>query len=154
MKRFRFQLEPVLGYKLQVLDAQMIELGSIQARVRQQETRREEAYDRLAAHNAEYVEKSREGISPGEAMGYQMSLEVLKNRAEHEDEVLSALRAEEEAKRQAVIETRKDTHSLEKLKELRQSEYNHAVEKAEEKALDDLTAAKRAAEAREIAMQT
>ena len=43
MKRFHFQLEPVLGYKLQVLDTQMIELGSIQAEVRRQEECRDAA---------------------------------------------------------------------------------------------------------------
>ncbi len=149
MKRFRFQLEPVLDYKQQVLDAKMVELGAVQAQVREQEARRDEAYERVAAHNAEYIQRSQEGIAVVEAMGYQTSLDVLKRRAKREDERLAALRKREEAKRNEVIATRKDTHSLEKLKELRRSEYDQAVAKAEEKSLDDLTAARRAAEQRE-----
>lgn len=153
MKRFRFQLEPVLGYKQQVLDSQMVELGAIQAQVRQQEARRDAAYTRLAEHNAEYIRKTREGITVAEAMGYQTGLQVLEQRAKDEDKRLAELREREEAKRLEVIETRKDTHSLEKLKELRRGEYNQAAAKADEKFIDDLTAAKRAAEQRELAMQ-
>lgn len=153
MKRFRFQLEPVLGYKLQVLDTQMIELGAIQAEVRQQEERRDAAYAYLAEHNAEYIQKTREGITVVEAMGYQTSLKVLEQRAMQEDKRLEQLRAKAEAKRQEVIETRKDTHSLEKLKDLRRGEYDQAAAKAEEKFLDDLTAARRAATQRENLIQ-
>ncbi len=149
MKRFKFQLEPVLDYKMQVLDAQMVELGAIQAQVRAQENARDAAYQRLADHNAEYIQKSSEGISAADALGYQMSLQVLEQRAEEEDARLKRLRAVEEAKRSEVIETRKDTHSLERLKDIRRSEYDQAAAKAEEKNLDDLTAAKRAAAARE-----
>ena len=52
-----------------------------------------------------------------------------------------------------VIETRRDTHSLEKLKDLRRGEYDQAAAKAEEKFLDDLTAARRAAAQRESLIQ-
>ena len=153
MKRFHFQLEPVLGYKLQVLDTQMIELGSIQAEVRRQEECRDAAWAELAACNAEYTEQAGKGITVAEAMGYQTSLMVLEQRARQEDQRLAKLRQKEEAKRKEVIETRKDTHSLEKLKELRQGEYNQAAAKAEEKFLDDLTAAKRAASLKESPVQ-
>ena len=40
MKQFRFQLEPVLHFKQQGLDALMTELTEIQARVAAQENRR------------------------------------------------------------------------------------------------------------------
>ncbi len=153
MKRFRFQLEPVLGYKLQVLDAQMVELGAIQAEVRQQENRRDAAYAYLAEHNAEYIQRSREGITVVEAIGYQTSLKVLEARAQQEDKRLEKLGEKEEAKRLEVIETRRDTHSLEKLKDLRRGEYDQAAAKAEEKFLDDLTAARRAAAQRESLIQ-
>ncbi len=151
MKRFKFQLEPVLDYKMQVLDAQMVELGAIQARLRAQEAERDAAYQRLFEHNAEYIQRSSEGISVADALGYQMSLQVLEQRAKEEDARLERLRAEEEAKREEVIETRKDTHSLERLRDIRRSEYDQAAAKAEEKNLDDLTAAKRAAAVREEA---
>ncbi len=149
MKRFRFQLEPVLDYKQQVLDSLMIELGTAQELVRRQEAKRDSVLQNLNDHAEEYAQKSREGISVADALGYQMGLDVLKRRLEKEEEVLKRLREQAEAKRQEVVETRKDTHSLERLKEIRKAEYDQAAAKSEEKALDDLTAAKRAAVARE-----
>ncbi len=154
MKRFRFQLEPVLGYKQQVLDSLMIELGNVQELVRKQENKRDLVQKNLNDQAEEYAQKSREGISVADAMGYQMGLDVLKQRLEKEEAILKRLREQAEAKRQEVVETRKDTHSLERLKEIRKSEYDQAAAKSEEKSLDDLTAARRAAAARESAVHS
>ena len=70
---------------------------------------------------------------------------MLEVRAKREDEELRRLQAEEDSKREEVVEARKETHSLERLKEFRQTEYNTAAAKEAEKALDDLTASRRAA---------
>ena len=80
-------------------------------------------------------------------MECQTCQQVLARRAQEEDAKLQRLRKEEDAKREQVVEARKETHSLEKLKEVRRTEYDHAAAKAEEKFLDDLTAARWSAEA-------
>ena len=144
MKRFQFQLEPVLNYKQQTLDSLLIELGTLQAQVRAQETIRDEADARLAEYEAEYAEKREQGLTILEAMECQSCQQVLDRRARQEKEKLLRLQKKAENKRQEVVEARKETHSLEKLRELRLSEYDSAVAKAEEKTLDDLTAARRA----------
>ena len=144
MKRFTFQLEPVLDFKLQSLDALMIELNTAQAQVAAQERIRNEAYRRLAEFDAECAEKKETGMTIVEAMECEVSQ---RQRARREDEKLAHARKEAEKKREEVVEARKETHSLEKLKEVRRSEYDKAVAKAEEKSLDDLTAARRSAEA-------
>lgn len=144
MKRFQFQLEPVLNYKQKSLDSLLIELNTLQAQVVAQEKVRKEADARLADYEAEYTEKREQGLTIVEAMECQSCQEVLSKRARQEKEKLLRLQKQAENKRRQVVEARKETRSLEKLREVRLSEYDKAVAKEEEKLLDDLTAAKRA----------
>ena len=145
MKRFQFQLEPVLSFKQQGLDALMVELSAIQASVVAQENKRSAAYQKLADYDAESVRKNAEGLTVIEAMERQSCQQVLARRARQEDAELERLRREAEKKRAEIVEARKETHSLEKLRETRKNEFNAAMAKAEEKELDALTAARRSA---------
>ncbi|MBQ9618151.1 MAG: flagellar export protein FliJ [Oscillibacter sp.] len=147
MKRFQFQLEPVLNFKQQGLDALMVELSAIQASVAAQENKRSAAYQKLADYDAESVRKNAEGVSILEALERQSCQQVLARRARNEDDELARLLREAEKKRAEIVEARKETHSLERLREVRQTEFNAALAKAEEKELDDLTAARRSAAA-------
>ena len=144
MKPFRFQLQSVLDYKLQRMDSLLVELDVLQGKVMAREYARDAAYQKITDYDAEYSEKRAVGVTILEAMQYQTCRQVLQQRARREDELLQRARKEEEMKRDEVVEARKETHSLEKLKELQQKEYDTAVMKAEEKFLDDLTAARRA----------
>jgi len=144
MKRFRFQLEPVLDFKQQALDALMVELGAAQEMVRRQREACENAYRRIEEYDEECARKKEEGITVLELLECQTCRQVLERQARREDEELRKLQAEEEAKRLQVVEARKETFSLEKLKDLRRKEYDAEAAKAEERTLDDLTAAKRA----------
>ena len=145
MKRFRFQLEPVLNYKQQTLDALMTELTEAQARVAAQEAARDAAMLRLAEYDEEFAEKRESGFSVVEAMEYETGQRVLEQRIRRELAALEARQRELEAKRQQVVAARQETHSIEKLKELRRSEYDAAAAKEEERAIDDLTASRRVA---------
>jgi len=143
MKRFQFQLEPVLNYKQQKLDALMVELGAAQAQVKMQEDVRDAVEHRMNLYSEEYEEEKSKGLTVLEAMKYQACLEALVRELRREEEKLKALRARAEEKRQEVVAARQDTFSLEKLREMRRAEYDSAVAKQEEKALDDLTIARR-----------
>ncbi|MBR1660404.1 MAG: flagellar FliJ family protein [Oscillospiraceae bacterium] len=144
MKRFRFQLEPVLDFKQQALESLMVELDMIQGRVMAQEFRRNEAFQKVEEYNTECARRKAEGMTVVEAMQCETCEQVLARRAQEEDAKLRDLQKQEEAKRSEVVEARKETHSLEKLREVRRNEYDKALAKEEEKALDDLTAARRA----------
>lgn len=144
MKRFQFQLEPVLKYKNQALDALMAELSEAQMIAAAQEKVRDEAVERLAAYDAEFAEKREVGFTNLEAIEYEAGQRVLERRIQQEQQLLEQRLRELEEKRQQVVEARQETHAIEKLKEIRRGEYDTAVAKAEEKALDDLTAARRA----------
>lgn len=144
MKRFRFQLESVLDYKQQTLDSLMSELSEAQARAAAQEAARDEAAERLAAYDAEFAEKRAAGFTNLEAVEYEGGQRVLEQRLQREQKLLEQRQKELEAKRQQVVEARQETHAIEKLKEIRRNEYDYAAAKEDEKALDDLTAARRA----------
>lgn len=147
MKRFQFQLEPVLNFKQQELDALMAQLGAIQATVRQQEAVRDAARRRLDDYGREYEQAKSEGLTVVEALKYQGCLEALDRELAREEQKLQALREQAEQKRQEVVRARQDSMSLEKLRDMRRREYDAAQAKEEEKFLDDLTAARRFAQA-------
>lgn len=147
MKRFQFQLSPVLDYKQQVLEGLMTELGVLQDRARRARRRKDDAERRLAEYSAEYEEKKQGGITVLEALEYQGCQEVLARDVRQAAAELGKALKRVEEKRQQVVKARQDTFVLEKLRELRRKEYDVAALKEEEKALDDLTAAKRIAAA-------
>ena len=147
MKRFYFQLEPVLNYKHQELDLLMSQLAEAQMVAAAQEKVRDDAIARLAAYDAEFAEKRETGFTNLEAVEYEAGQQVLEQRLQREEKLLAQRRRELEAKRQQVVQARQETHALERLKEIRRGEYDSAVAKADEKALDDLTAARRVAAA-------
>lgn len=147
LKRFQFQLEPVLNYKRQALDALMIELGAAQDAVRRQEAARDAAARRLEEYAGEYEERKREGLTVAEALKYQGCLDVLRRELVREEERLRDLREAAERKRLEVVSARQDAMSLEKLRDMRRREHAAAEAKEQEKTLDDLTIARRLAEA-------
>ena len=146
MKRFQFQLEPVLNFKQQGLDSLMVELGAVQARLAAQEAVRDKAYRQLREYDEQCAEKKAAGMTIIEMMECQTCQLVLDRRAKEENEKVLHLRREVEAKRSEVVEARKETHSLERLREIRRDEYDTALQKEEERALDDLTASRHIAE--------
>ncbi len=144
MKRFQFQLQSVLDFKQRALDDLMVQLDQAQSRVTAQEYKRDQAQERLVSYDEEFAEKRAEGFTNVEALEYEAGQRVLEQRLRHEQALLEQRQRELEAKRQEVIEARQETRAIEKLKEIRRGEYDEALRKADEKMLDDLTAARRA----------
>ena len=151
MKRFKFQLEPVLDYKQQALDALMTELSAVQAAVVAQEAARDEALRVLAEYDEDFSARKAEGFTNVEALEYEVGQQVLVQRCQREQKLLERRIRELEAKRQQVVEARQETRAIEKLREVRRKEYDAAAAKEAEKLLDDLTAARRAAAGGETA---
>ena len=143
MKRFHFQLDPVLDYKQQVLDSLLEELELARGKVMAQEWEKEKADRKVSDFDADFAEKQAGGITVMARREYQGCREGLAKRADREREKLVRLRKAEEKKRDEVVEARKEARSLEKLKDTRRGEYDAAAAKAEEKNLDDLVAARR-----------
>ena len=143
MKKFRFSLETVLDYKQQVLDSLQAEHGAILARVKRQEElieRMEADYRALAG---EFNQRKAEGISILDAMKYEQYLRSSERELEEAYSHLAKLQKQEEEKRSEVVDAKKETSSIEKLREKKLDSYNKAVQKSEESMIDELVSTKR-----------
>ena len=78
-----------------------------------------------------------EGITILDAMQYEQYLRATERQIEEAVEILERLRAEAEAKRLEVVEAKKDTSSIEKLREKKLDSYNKAVQKSEELIIEE-----------------
>ena len=137
MKKFSFKLEPVLKYKNDTLEALRNEHAKILQRIVQQEEKIEAMENSRNACAAEFDEKKLTGITPMEAINYQNYLQrqnVLINR---EYGVLQGIRREEEAKKNEVLEARKESMIIEKLKEIKMEDYRKEEAKAHEAFIEE-----------------
>ena len=137
MKKFTFSLDSVLSFKEQALDALRGEHAAILLQVRQQEERLETVKKEYRDYNGEYCRRKSEGMTIMDAMMYESGLRVLENDIERETERLAQVRKREEAKRDEVVEAKKETSSLEKLREKKLDIYQKAVQKSEETLLEE-----------------
>lgn len=140
MKKFRFALETVLSYKQQILDSLQIEHAEILGQVRRQEELLDKLRQDYNAYGAEYRTRCAEGIPVTEALTYQAGLRAREREIRQETEKLDELRRQEEAKRSEVVESRKDTASIEKLREKQLNAYQTAISKSEEKLIEEFVA--------------
>lgn len=143
MKKFKFSLDTVLVYKQQVLDALQGEHGAILAQVRRQEEVLASLWARYRAYNEEYKEEQRRGIAITDALIYQSGLRVLEADIARETAQLEELRKQEEQKRDQVVEAKKDTSSIEKLREKKLKLYQKEIQKGEEALIDEFVSAAR-----------
>jgi flagellar FliJ protein len=130
MKKFTFSLNTIKGYKEKLLENIKIEYSAILAAVSNQERLIEGMEETGRLVNSELNEKNSKGITPYELMNYQRYLKVLNNDIKLEYEKLARLNEAEEAKKDELIEMKKEAASFEKLEEKRLKEYN-ALERKE-----------------------
>lgn len=144
MKKFFFALETVLNYKEQVLDGLKGEHARILAKVRECERAIEmlEEERRLCAR--EFQEHRIKGMTIGEAHAYEGYLDSLRIKIHMKRHQLAKLREEEEAKRNEVVEAKKETSSIDKLKEKKRAEYDKAVQKEDENFIEEFVTTKNA----------
>ncbi len=143
MKKFKFSLDTVLSYKQQVLEALQGEHALALAAVREQETLLENLWQQYRDYNAEYRHRAEEGLPLTEALMYQNGLRAAEQEIQRETQRLEELRAEEEKRREKVIEAKKDTSSIEKLREKKLDAYHKAEAKSEEAFIEEFVSTMR-----------
>jgi flagellar FliJ protein len=144
MKKFRFSLETVLDYKQQALEALMAEHGAILAQVRDQEAVVEGLEQEHLQVDEEFSGRKLEGLSILDALNYEQYLRALEREIMEERRKLELLRRKEEAKRNQVVEARKETATIEKLKEHKLEDYRKAEQKEEEQRIEEFVSTTRA----------
>ncbi|MCI8341657.1 MAG: flagellar export protein FliJ [Firmicutes bacterium] len=132
MKKFSFHLEPVLKYKGDILESVKNEHGMALRDVVDQEERIRNIEKNKQEYISKFDEKKKISISVAEAEIYEMYIArqeaVLKKEREH----LKVLEKIEAEKREKMIEAKKEKLSIEKLKEIKVSQYNKAMQKENE----------------------
>ena len=93
-----------------------------------------------------FEEKKLQGIGINEMQVFDRFLISLRKKIQRERERLAEIRIREEKKREEVIEARKETASITKLKEKKLDQYNKEVQKEEEHFIDEFVSNKRAVE--------
>ena len=144
MKKFFFSLDTVLSYKEQVLDGLKAEHARILAKVRECEAaieRMEEEHHRCVL---EFRECRMNGMKVSDIHTYENYLEALGIKIKKKYEELAKLQEKEEAKRNEVVEAKKETSSIDKLKEKKFKEYEKEVQKEEEQFIEEFVTTKRA----------
>ena len=144
MKKFRFSLETVLDYKQQALDSLRAEHGAILARVRAQEQAVQALEEEHRRADDEFTQRKLEGINVLDALNFEQYLRAVERRLQTEHQKLEALERQEEKKRSQVVEARKETATIEKLKEHKLEDYRKAVQKSEETMIEEFVSTTRA----------
>ena len=144
MKKFRFSLETVLDYKNQALDALRAEHGAILAQVRAQEEVVEGLEREHRNVDEEFTQRKLEGLNVLDALNYEQYLRSLEREIQEEQRKLAKLRRQEEQKRTQVVEARKETATIEKLKEHKLEDYRKAEQKDQEQQIEEFVSSTRA----------
>ena len=144
MKKFRFSLETVLDYKQQALDSLRAEHAAILAQVRTQEEVIEGLEEEHRQADGDFTQRKLEGINIVDAMSYETYLRSLEQKLREEYRKLERLQHMEEQKRNQVVEARKETATIEKLKEHKLDSYRKAEQKEEEQRIEEFVSTARA----------
>ena len=137
MKKFFFSLDTVLRYKEQILDNLKGEHARILQKIRMCE-QEIEALERERMDCArEFGRKRERGMAINDIRTYENYLESLRLKIIQKKNQLERLLEEEEKKREQVVEAKKETSSIDKLKERKRFEYEKEVQKQEELSIEE-----------------
>lgn len=144
MKKFYFALDTVLNYKEQVLE----NLQGEHARIIAERVECERGIEALEQEQREWMaeleKKKLQGLSITDMQTYDRFLTSLRGKIEREQQRLAEILIREERKREEVVEARKETASITKLKERKRAQYDKEVQKADEQFIDEFVSNKRA----------
>ena len=129
MKKFRFELETVLSYKRQVLDALQVEHAAALIELRKQQELIETLWASYKAYSEEYRTRCAEGLDIRDVLAYQAGLRAREREIQQETDRLAELRKKEEAK----------------LREKKLENYKAAISKSEEQFIEEFVSSRRCA---------
>lgn len=152
MKKFQFSLNTVLSYKQQRLELLQNEHAAILADVRDAEIALNELKASYRSECDLHSEQCKMGISILEAKLAESRFRAMEMDIQKAAELLENLRSKAESKREEVVEAKKDTTSIEKLKEKKIAAYQKATEKETEHLIDEFVSSVSTVAAKESEM--
>ena len=137
MKKFKYSLETVYQFKLQVLDKVKEEYAIKQQEVLNQQSLIHRLQEEMFHYEEEFEQVKQEGASIETIMMYVNGIERMEKRiGKEKDELIRRTVIAEEKKRE-VIKANVDTNAIEKLKEKKLEEYRIQGQKAEEQFIEE-----------------
>lgn len=137
MKKFKYSLETVYQFKLQVLDKVKEEYAIKQQEVLNQQSLINRLQEELFHYEEEFERVKQGGASIETIMMYVNGIERMEKRiGKEKDELIRRTVIAEEKKRE-VIKANVDTNAFEKLKEKKLEEYRVQGQKAEEQFIEE-----------------
>lgn len=146
MKKFFFSLNTVLDYKQQVLESLRAEHATALAKVHECEREIEKLEEEHRSCSEELHEKRCRGIKVNEIYTYEYYLESIGVKIKKKLEELERLQEIAERKKEAVVEARKETASIEKLREHKMDEYRKEEQKEQEQLVEEFVSTRSAME--------
>lgn len=137
MKRFKYRLDTVLDYKIQVLDNLKSEHAVIMQSVNKKEEQITGLTKELIGYEAGFDELKETGATIENFRLFDLCIGRMEQIIDTEKEHLKVLQKQEDAKKKEVIEAKVDTSRYEKLKDKKYIEYQKAVAKAEEAFIEE-----------------
>lgn len=137
MKKFKFSLDTVLSYKQQVLGVLQGEYAEAMAQVHAQEAVLEKLWKDYRDCNEDYRDQAMEGMPITDALMYQNALRAAEQEIQRETKRLEELQAEAERRREKMVDAKKETSSIEKLREKKLDAYHKAEAKSEEQFVEE-----------------
>lgn len=144
MKKFVFQLDTVLDYKEQMLDTKKGEHAVALKAVKEQEEILSNLIGEFDSYKERFKEKSSAGVTILEAMNYESYMTFLRERIKQEKLKLDELLKYENLRREAVVEAKMETSTIEKLKEKKKQEYDKQAQKSQELFIEEFVSNKMA----------
>jgi flagellar fliJ protein len=137
LKKFKYSLETVYQFKLQVLDKVKEEYAIKQQEVLNQQSLIHRLQEEMFHYEEEFEQVKQEGASIETIMMYVNGIERMEKRiGKEKDELIRRTVIAEEKKRE-VIKANVDTNAIEKLKEKKLEEYRIQGQKAEEQFIEE-----------------
>ncbi len=144
MKKFFFSLNTVLDYKEQILENLKGEHARAILKVRVCEEEIETLEKEHHVRSSDLEERRFLGMTIQKIKTYENYLELLGVKIRRKYEELELLKIEEQKKREEVIEAKKETQMIGKLKEKKQKEYDARAQKEEELFIEEFVSTKKA----------
>ncbi len=137
MNKFSFTLDTVLDYKAQILESKQNEHTKALAAQNKQEEIVQVLEAEYSTCKNQLNQKREQGITVAEALTHESYLSHLNNRIKNEMNRFEDLRAFQEKKRGEVVEAKKDTSTIEKLRSKKREEYDKLVQKKSEQFIEE-----------------
>lgn len=144
MKKFFFSLDTVLSYKERVLDGLKAEHMKVLVQLRKCEEEIEKLEQAYQDNAKKFDEKKRQGLEIQDIYIYDNFLKGIQLKIARKRGELLELKREEEKRREKVVEAKKESSSLDKLKEKQFEEYNKQMQKENEQMIEEFVSTRSA----------